>query len=238
MTASTVHPVIFQRDAKQVKRSLKTTDPELAKRRQEIHRQKVERRTSDSAKNLLLAEYDTKTQELIGGLAKRRMEIAGGTMGVSSRDRMRDVACRINSMRTRSGAPCPARLVLKVWRNAWKPACRPDRPGLRDTGPRVPTSISQRRERSGDDTIQRFPVLQIAQGQFSNLGDSRNHQASASCCKLESSFADNWFTDIGFAGHLIPFDPARPITSRRSVVSSTTRMMSPHCPGDSTDATR
>jgi len=44
-----VYYAIFQRDGRQVKRSLKTTDPELAKRRREIHRQKVERLTSDSA---------------------------------------------------------------------------------------------------------------------------------------------------------------------------------------------
>ena len=61
-----VHPVIFQRDGKQVKRGLKTTDPELAKRRREIHRQKVERLNNDSAKSLPFAEYDAKTKELIG----------------------------------------------------------------------------------------------------------------------------------------------------------------------------
>ena len=54
-----VYYAIFQRDGKQVKRSLKTTDPELAKRRREIHRQKVERLNSDSAKNLPFAEYDS-----------------------------------------------------------------------------------------------------------------------------------------------------------------------------------
>lgn len=48
---------VFQRDGKQVKRSLKTTDPELAKRRREVRRQKVERLNSDSAK----------TKELVDG---------------------------------------------------------------------------------------------------------------------------------------------------------------------------
>src|SRR5713226_1936430 len=79
-TVTDVYYAIFQRDGKQVKRSLKTTDPELAKRRREVHRQKVERLNSDSAKHLPFAEYDTKSKELIGGLAKRWIEIAGGTM--------------------------------------------------------------------------------------------------------------------------------------------------------------
>ena len=83
-----VYYAIFQRDGKQVKRSLKPTDPELVKRRRETHRQKVERLNSDSAKNLPFAEYDAKTKELIGGLARRWIEIAGGTMEASSRDRI------------------------------------------------------------------------------------------------------------------------------------------------------
>ena len=91
-----VYYAIFQRDGKQVKRSLKTTDPELAKRRREVHRQKVERLNSDSAKNLPFAEYDAKTKQLIGGLAKRWIEIAGGTMEPSSRERMLGVIRNLN----------------------------------------------------------------------------------------------------------------------------------------------
>jgi hypothetical protein len=83
-----VYSLIFQRDVGQVKRRLNTTDPELAKRRREIHRQKVERLSSDSAKHPPFAEYDAKTQELIGGWHKRWIEIAGGTMEASRRDRM------------------------------------------------------------------------------------------------------------------------------------------------------
>jgi hypothetical protein len=66
-----VYPAIFQCDVGQVKRSLKTIAPKLAQRRREIHRRNVERLTSDEGKNLPFAEYDTKTQELVGGLAKR-----------------------------------------------------------------------------------------------------------------------------------------------------------------------
>ncbi len=68
---------IFERDGRQVKRSLKTADRELAKRRLEDLRRKVERLTADDSKTLPFAEYkrDEKTgemtAELIGGLAKR-----------------------------------------------------------------------------------------------------------------------------------------------------------------------
>ena len=65
---------IFQRDGRQVKRSLKTTDPELAKRRREEHRRKVERLTGDDAKTLPFAEYDKGT--LTGGLTKRWLDAA------------------------------------------------------------------------------------------------------------------------------------------------------------------
>jgi site-specific recombinase XerD len=65
---------IFERDDRQVKRSLKTTDRELAKRRIEELRRKVERLTADDAKSLPFAEYDK--GELIGGLAKRWIDAA------------------------------------------------------------------------------------------------------------------------------------------------------------------
>jgi site-specific recombinase XerD len=66
---------IFGRDGRQVKRSLKTTDPELAKRRREEYRRKVERLTVDDAKTLPFAEYDKKRpKELVGGLAKRWLD--------------------------------------------------------------------------------------------------------------------------------------------------------------------
>jgi integrase len=64
-----VYYAIFTRDGRQVKRSLKTTDPELAKRRREEYRRKVERLTADDAKTLPFAEYD-KDGKLIGGVAK------------------------------------------------------------------------------------------------------------------------------------------------------------------------
>ena len=73
---------IFKRDGRQVKRSLKTADRELAKRRLEELRRKVERLTSDNAKSLPFAEYrrdektGTITTELIGGVAKRWFDAA------------------------------------------------------------------------------------------------------------------------------------------------------------------
>ena len=67
---------IFDRDGRQVKRSLRTTDRELAKRKLEELRRKVDRLTRDDAKTLPFTEYrrDEKTgamtSDLIGGLAK------------------------------------------------------------------------------------------------------------------------------------------------------------------------
>jgi len=59
------------RDGKQVKPQPQDDRPRShAKRRREVHRQKVERLNSDSAKNLPFAEYDAKTKELIGRVGK------------------------------------------------------------------------------------------------------------------------------------------------------------------------
>jgi integrase len=70
-----VYYAIFERDGRQVKRSLKTADPELAKRRREEYRRKVERLTADDTKTLPFAEYDKKRpKELVGGLAKRWLD--------------------------------------------------------------------------------------------------------------------------------------------------------------------
>ena len=65
---------IFERDRRQVKRSLKTADRELAKRRIEELRRKVERLTADDSKTLPFAEYDN--GQLTGGLAKRFFDAA------------------------------------------------------------------------------------------------------------------------------------------------------------------
>jgi len=73
---------IFERDGRQVKRSLKTADRELARRRAEELRRKVERLTADDSKTLPFAEYKrdektgTITAELVGGLAKRWFDAA------------------------------------------------------------------------------------------------------------------------------------------------------------------
>ena len=79
---------------------------------------------------------------------------------------------------------------------------------LRNAGPRVPTGIFQRHQGSGDYTIKRFPVLQIAQRQFFDLNNSMNQEASTDCRK-----AENCFTDIGFFDHSIPL--AKPLPTDR-----------------------
>jgi site-specific recombinase XerD len=84
---------IFERDGRQVKRSLRTSDRELAKRRLEELRRKVERLSASDSKTLPFAEYKpnekagAKNDELIGGLAKRWIDAVGGGMELSSRDR-------------------------------------------------------------------------------------------------------------------------------------------------------
>lgn len=90
---SSVYYALFKRDGKQIRRSLKTTDKDLARRRLADLRQKVERLTSDNAKRLPFTEYrvDEKTgestKELIGGLAYRWLEFAGVKLKPSSYDR-------------------------------------------------------------------------------------------------------------------------------------------------------
>lgn len=82
-----VYYAIFQRDGRQVKRGLRTTDPELAKRRREESRRKVEWLTGGSTQTLPAAAYDKKTNELIGGRARRGADVARGPMEQVSRDR-------------------------------------------------------------------------------------------------------------------------------------------------------
>jgi site-specific recombinase XerD len=84
--ATDIYYGIFERDDRQVKRSLKTTDRELALRRVSELRVRVERLATGAGVSLHFAEYNM-TCELIGGLAKRWIDIAGGTMEGSSRDR-------------------------------------------------------------------------------------------------------------------------------------------------------
>ncbi len=67
---------IFTRKGDQVKRSLKTTDKELARRRLEDLRQKVARLNTKDGKAILFGDF-----------AKRWLDAAGGTMKPSSRQR-------------------------------------------------------------------------------------------------------------------------------------------------------
>jgi site-specific recombinase XerD len=76
---------IFTRDDKQVKRSLKTKDPELAKRKCEELRRKVERLSADDSKTLPFAEYN-KAHELIGGVAFRWFETAAVSIKPKTKD--------------------------------------------------------------------------------------------------------------------------------------------------------
>ncbi len=90
---SGVYYAVFKRGGKQVKRSLKTTEKELAKRKLEVFRRKVARLNTGSGSKMLFAEYrrDDKTgeftKELTGGLAQRWLDTIGGTMKPSSRKR-------------------------------------------------------------------------------------------------------------------------------------------------------
>jgi len=70
-----IYYAIFRRDGRQVKRSLKTADRELAKRHLEELRRKVDRLTVVDAKTLLFAEFNTNGQ-LVGGVAKRWFDTA------------------------------------------------------------------------------------------------------------------------------------------------------------------
>lgn len=91
--SSGIYYALFKRDGKQIRRSLKTTDKDLARRKLSDLREQVQRLTVDDAKSLRFAEYkvDEKTgeatDELIGGLAKRWFDIATAGLKPSSRER-------------------------------------------------------------------------------------------------------------------------------------------------------
>ena len=119
-----IYYAIFERDGRQVKRSLKTADPELAKRRRDEQRRKVERLTSDSAKHLPFAEYDKeKPDKLIGGLAWRWIEIAGGTMEPSSRDRQLGVVKNLNQRLAGLTVRNVTLRTLEQWATARQDTC-------------------------------------------------------------------------------------------------------------------
>jgi len=97
--SSGIYYALFKRDGKQIRKSLKTTDRNLAKRKLEDLREQVQRLTADDAKTLPFAEYrrDEKTgaltDDLIGGLAKRWLDVAGAGLKPSTR-RRREVAIK------------------------------------------------------------------------------------------------------------------------------------------------
>src|SRR5712691_1023379 len=80
--SSGIYYALFKRDGKQIRRSLKTADKELARRKLSDMREQVQRLSGDDAKTLPFAEYkhDEKTGEitadLVGGLAKRWFDLA------------------------------------------------------------------------------------------------------------------------------------------------------------------
>lgn len=72
--SSKIYYAIFRRGRKQIRRSLKTTDLDLARRRLADLRLKIKPTSFDAGKSLFFAEYDTrprtKEKVLTGGLAK------------------------------------------------------------------------------------------------------------------------------------------------------------------------
>lgn len=89
--SSGIYYALFKRDGKQIRRSLKTADKELARRKLSDLREQVQRLTADDAKTLPFAEYDKGA--LIGGLAKRWLDVATAGLKPASRAR-REVAIK------------------------------------------------------------------------------------------------------------------------------------------------
>jgi integrase len=91
--SSGIYYALFKRDGKQIRRSLKTTDKELARRKLSQLREQVQRLTADDSKALPFAEYKRNeqtgelTDELMGGLAKRWFDVATAGLKPSSRQR-------------------------------------------------------------------------------------------------------------------------------------------------------
>ena len=90
---SGIYYALFKRDGKQIRRSLRTTDRDIARRKLGELREQVARLTSHEAKTLPFAEYKRDertgefTDELIGGLAKRWFDVATAGLKPSSRSR-------------------------------------------------------------------------------------------------------------------------------------------------------
>jgi integrase len=91
--SSGIYYALFKRDGKQIRRSLKTTDKEVARRKLADLREQVQRLIASDSKTLPFAEYkrDDKTgettDELIGGIAKRWFDVATAGLKPSSRER-------------------------------------------------------------------------------------------------------------------------------------------------------
>ena len=75
---------LFKVNGKQIRRSLKTTERELAKRRLEELRRQVERLSVTESRSLPFAEYG-EGGKLLGGVAYRWLEIAGSNIEPSTR---------------------------------------------------------------------------------------------------------------------------------------------------------
>jgi len=97
---SGIYYAIFKRGGKQVKRSLKTADKELARRRLEELRQGVNRLTAREAAPMSFAEFGA-DGALVGGLAKHWFYVA--TMGVA-----------IHTRESLSPRKIPSRLISKA----------------------------------------------------------------------------------------------------------------------------
>ena len=84
--SSDIYYALFKVNGKQIRRSLKTMDRELAKRRLEELRRQVERLSVTESKSVPFAEYGS-AGELLGGVAHRWLEIVGSTVEPSTRVR-------------------------------------------------------------------------------------------------------------------------------------------------------
>ena len=78
---------IFTRTGGQVKRSLKTNDKELARRRLEDLRQNVAKLNTKEGRKVVLATFSPEHKVLTGGLAKRWLDSFGPRMKLSSVER-------------------------------------------------------------------------------------------------------------------------------------------------------
>jgi hypothetical protein len=72
--SSGIYYAVIKSDGKQIRRSPRTNDPQLARRRLADFRKKITRLSTDDGKTLLFAEHQD--GKLVAGLAKRWFDVA------------------------------------------------------------------------------------------------------------------------------------------------------------------